>query len=67
MTDDHRRLEQAIKAQESLRGTMDDEIIDAAIAALKKQITDLETTSETLAKQRKLVTILWINEHCQTP
>ena len=57
--DERQRLEQAIEAQESLRGTLEDEFIDAAIAAMKKQIADLETPNETLAQQRKLVTILF--------
>ena len=40
MMDERQRLKKAIKAQENLRGTMDDDIIDAAIAAKNKQIVD---------------------------
>jgi len=55
MMDERTRLEQAIEAQESLRGTLDDEVIDAAIEAMKKQIADHEAPEQ----QRKLVTILY--------
>ena len=56
---DKEQLEQAITAQESLRGTLDDAIIDATIVALKKQLEDLVTTSE--PQRRKLVTILFMD------
>ena len=49
------QLEQAIAAQESLRGSLDDAVIDAAIAALKKQLDALEPPPQ----QRKLATILF--------
>jgi len=55
MMDERKRLEQAIEAQERLRGTLDDEVIDAAIEAMKKQIADHEAPEQ----QRKLVTILY--------
>ena len=35
---ERQQLEQAIAAQESLRGTVDDAIIDATIATLKKEL-----------------------------
>jgi class 3 adenylate cyclase len=57
MKDERRRLEQAIEAQESLRGTIDDDLIDTAIAALKVQLSELEAPKQ----QRKLVTILFID------
>ena len=39
------QLEQAIAAQESLRGSLDDAVIDAAIAALKKTTGRIGTSS----------------------
>ena len=56
---DKEQLEQAIAAQEGLRGTLDDAIIDATIAALKRQLEDLEATGS--AQRRKLVTILFMD------
>jgi hypothetical protein len=56
---DKEQLEQAIAAQEGLRGTLDDAIIDATVAALKKQLEDLEATGQ--AQRRKLVTILFMD------
>ena len=58
--DERERIEQAIAAQESLCGTMEDAIIDAVIsdgviASITKQIADLDT----LDQQRNLVTILY--------
>jgi predicted ATPase/class 3 adenylate cyclase len=53
--DKHQQLEQAIAVQERLRGTMDDAIIDAAIAAIKKEIASLDAPEQ----QRKLVTVLY--------
>ena len=49
----------AIAAQEGLRGTLDDAIVDATIAALKKRLEELETTSH--VQRRKLVTILFMD------
>ena len=57
MKDERRRLEQSIEAQDSLRGTIDDDLIDTAIAALKVQLSELEAPKQ----QRKLVTILFID------
>lgn len=53
------KIEQAIAAQEGLRGTLDDAIVDATIAALKKRLEELETTSH--VQRRKLVTILFMD------
>jgi class 3 adenylate cyclase len=50
------QLEQAIAAQESLRGTLDDAIIDAAIATLREKLVALEPPP---LQQRKLATILF--------
>jgi len=51
------KLEQAIALQESLRGSVDDAVIDAAVAALRKQLADQEGTEQ----QRKLVSILFMD------
>ncbi|HSG24592.1 MAG TPA: adenylate/guanylate cyclase domain-containing protein, partial [Anaerolineales bacterium] len=52
--DERQQLEQAIAVQESLRGTIDDAIIDAAIATLNEKLADLDPR-----QQRKLATILF--------
>jgi class 3 adenylate cyclase len=52
---DRQQLEKAIEVQESLRGTVDDAIIDATIATLHEKLADLEAPKQ----QRKLVTILF--------
>jgi len=41
---DRRQLEQAIAAQEMLRGTVADALIDATIAVLREQLAELEDT-----------------------
>ena len=51
------QLERAIAAQESLRASLGDEVVDAAIAALTKQLAELEPESG--LEQRKLVTVLF--------
>jgi len=55
---ERQQLEQAIAAQESLRGTLDDTVIDATIAAIKDKLAALESSPE---QQRKLATILFID------
>jgi len=57
---DRRQLEQAIVAQEMLRGTVADSLIDATIAVLREQLAELEDT-ERVQEQRKLVTILFMD------
>jgi predicted ATPase/class 3 adenylate cyclase len=54
------QLEQAIAAQEGLRGTLDDAIIEATIAALRKQLAELEPAPE-VEQQRKLATVLFMD------
>ncbi|MGD8753324.1 MAG: adenylate/guanylate cyclase domain-containing protein, partial [Anaerolineales bacterium] len=54
--DERQRLEQAIATQESLRGMVADEIINATISALRKQ---LEQVTAAAGKQRKLVSVLF--------
>jgi hypothetical protein len=36
-----KQLKQTIEAQESLRGTLDDAVVDAAISTLKKELASL--------------------------
>ena len=52
------QLQQAIAAQEGLRGTLPDEIIEATIAALQKQLDELQATAVP-EQQRKQVTVLF--------
>jgi class 3 adenylate cyclase len=59
MMDERQRLEQAIAAQESLRSTLGDEVVDETVSTLREKLAHLETPSESLAQQRKLVTILY--------
>ncbi|NIW44744.1 MAG: tetratricopeptide repeat protein [candidate division Zixibacteria bacterium] len=54
------QLEEAIAAQENLRGIVDDGVIDATIAALRGQIETLSQRREP-DEQRKLVTILFVD------
>ena len=55
---DRDQIEQAIAAQESLRGTVDDNIIEASIATLKEKLAALDSPLE---QQRKLATILFMD------
>jgi class 3 adenylate cyclase len=52
------QIEQAIIAQEKLRGSVDDAIVDATIATLKKELTALDASPE---QQRKLATMLFMD------
>ncbi|MGD9091833.1 MAG: adenylate/guanylate cyclase domain-containing protein, partial [Anaerolineales bacterium] len=54
------QLEQAIAAQEGLRGTLDDAIIEATIAALRSQLDELQPIPE-VEQQRKLATVLFMD------
>lgn len=54
------QLERAIAAQESLRGVLDEDIVDATIAALRKRLAELEP-SPSLEQQRKLATVLFMD------
>ncbi len=56
--DERQQLEQAIAVQESLRGTLDDAIIDATTAALKEKLAALVSAEQ---HQRKLATILFMD------
>jgi class 3 adenylate cyclase len=55
MMDERQRIEQAIAAQESLRATLGDEVVDETISTLREKLTRLSTPEQ----QRKLVTILY--------
>ena len=55
-----RQLEQAIAIQETLRGTIDDAIIDATIAALQKQLAEFSPAAA-VEQQRKVVTVLFMD------
>lgn len=59
MTNRH-PLEQAITVQESLRGTIDDAIIDATIAALRAQLASLEPAAS-VESRRAQATLLFID------
>ena len=52
------QIGQAITAQESLRGVVDDAIIEASIVALKEKLAALDAPPE---QQRKLATILFMD------
>ena len=54
------QLEKAIAAQENLRGTVDDAVIEATIGALRHQIDELSQEANP-AEQRKLATILFVD------
>ena len=62
MTDRTERelLELAIAAQEQLRGTLDDTVVDAAIGALRAHL-DLLDTDEAVAPRRRLATVMFVD------
>ncbi len=53
------QLDKAIEVQESLRGTIDEAIIEATIAALRKQLDSLDSVGQ--SDQRKLVSVLFVD------
>ncbi|MDJ0768756.1 MAG: adenylate/guanylate cyclase domain-containing protein [Ilumatobacter sp.] len=55
--DEREQLRIAIAAQEQLRGTVPDEVVDATIATLEERRTALSGPSR--AKRRKLITVLF--------
>jgi len=55
------RLEQAIAAQERLRGTIDDAVIDTTIVVLRKELAEIRSTSADPQQQRKMVTVLFMD------
>ncbi len=54
MSDQH-QLERAIAAQEALRGIVPDEVVDSAVAALRRQLATLDAA----APRRRQVTVLF--------
>ena len=56
--DERRQLKEAIAVQESLRGSVDDAIIDATIATLREKLATIEV-SPMPDQQRKLITLLF--------
>ncbi len=60
MATEREQLEQAITAQEGLRGTLSDAVVDAAIAALREKLASLDVQGKPSAgQQRKQVTVLF--------
>ena len=55
------QIEQAIAAQERLRGTIEDAIIDTTIEALRKQLAEFFPTSSDSEQQRKMATVLFMD------
>ncbi|MEM8747125.1 MAG: adenylate/guanylate cyclase domain-containing protein, partial [Actinomycetota bacterium] len=54
---DEEQLRAAIEAQESLRGSVDDAIVDVAVAALRQRLGAV--TGSAATKRRRLVTVLF--------
>ena len=52
---DQQQLERAIAAQEALRGIVPDEVVDSAVAALRRQLATLDAA----APRRRQVTVLF--------
>jgi class 3 adenylate cyclase/predicted ATPase len=55
------QIRQAIAALENQRGILDDEVVDASIAALREKITLIEAKAEPTEQQRKLATLLFMD------
>ena len=59
------KLEQAIAVQESMRGTVADDIVDVAIAAIRQQLAELKPAHS--IEQRKQITVLFADLSGFTP
>jgi class 3 adenylate cyclase/tetratricopeptide (TPR) repeat protein len=59
MKNERQKLEEAIALQETLRGRVDDAIIEAAITTLREKLAKLEINHEFPGLQRKQVTIFF--------
>ncbi len=59
------KLEQAIAIQESMRGTIPDDVIDVAIAAIREQLAELKPAQS--IEQRKQITVLFADLSGFTP
>ncbi len=53
------QIQQAIAAQENLREILGDAVVEATLAALHKQLAELEAQARLTEPQRKLVTVLF--------
>jgi ABC-type oligopeptide transport system substrate-binding subunit/class 3 adenylate cyclase len=62
---DREKLEEAIAIQESMRGTIADEVVDVAIDAIRKQLEELKPVQT--VEQRKQVTVLFADLSDFTP
>ena len=56
-----KQLEEAISAQEQLRGRMADSLIDFTISVLRKELEETLLESQELEQQRKMVTVLFMD------
>jgi class 3 adenylate cyclase/tetratricopeptide (TPR) repeat protein len=56
-----KQLEQAIAAQERLRGTIEDAIIDTTIEALRNQLAEILPATSNLEQQRKMATVIFMD------
>ncbi len=56
-TPDRAQLEAAIEAQEGLRGTLGDAVVDATIEVLRAKLTE----SEEVPRSRKLLTVMFVD------
>lgn len=56
-----RRIQDAIAAQEQLRGTVDDSIIDMTIGVLRDELARLLAKDQESEQQRKMVTVLFMD------
>lgn len=67
MKDERQKLEEAIAAQEGLRGTVDDAVIEATITTLREKLDAIEARERYPEMRRKLVTILFADTVESTP
>ena len=54
------KLEQAIAIQESMRGTMPDDVIDVTIAAIRRQLAEL-APSQTVEERKQITAFVRVN------
>lgn len=67
MKDERQKFEKAIAVQESLRGSVDDAVIDATIATLREKLDAIIARERYPELRRKLVTILFTDTVESTP
>ena len=62
-TDDQKikQIQEAISAQERLRGMVDDSVIDMTIGVLQKELAKCLSTAQESEQQRKVVTVLFMD------